>query len=154
MYYRRQGGRGFHGAFTLVELMVVVLIIGLLAGLVGRQVVVRIEQAKVTKAKADIKEFEQAILDYKLDTGQYPDNQMGLQALVEQPPGVKGWNKDGYLMNRSSIPLDPWGNEYLYQYPGEYAKFDIWSYGPDGEDGTDDDIYNSDVERVSHEAEP
>lgn len=138
--------------FTLVEIMVVIVILGLLAGLVANNVIGHLAKARITRAKADIQTLEQAILHYKMDTGQYPDNQAGLLALVEQPPGdIKGWNKDGYLQTKE-VPQDPWNNDYNYQIPGEYAKFDIWSWGADGQEGGEDedaDIYNSTIERVS-----
>lgn len=136
-----------HG-FTLVELMVVIVIIGLLASVVGVNVIGYIAKAKRKTAQVQIKIFHNAVKLYKLDTGQYPENSMGLEALVEQPPGVIGWNTDGYLDGASQIPLDPWRYPYEYQYPGEYSTYDIFSLGADGNDGGDDedaDIYNSDV---------
>ncbi|MBN2210322.1 MAG: type II secretion system major pseudopilin GspG [Sedimentisphaerales bacterium] len=136
--------------FTLLELMVVILIIGLLATVVTTEVVSKIEKARVVRAKADIKQFEDAILQYKIDTGHYPES---LYDLIEQPADEPRWNPEGYL-NVNNIPADPWGGEYIYVYPGEYSKFDIISYGPDEQEGGDDDIYNSDVEAVSNEGEP
>lgn len=136
------------GGFTLVELMVVIVIIGLLASVVGVNVIGYIAKAKVNTARAQIKIFHNAVKLHKLDTGQYPDNAMGLEGLVEPPPGVIGWNKDGYLDGASQIPLDPWNNSYEYQYPGEYGVYDIFSLGADGKDGGEDedaDLYNSDV---------
>ena len=136
------------GGFTLVELMVVIVIIGLLASIVGVNVIGYISKAKRSAAQAQIKIFDDAVDLYKIDTGQYPDNTMGLQALVEQPPGVIGWNQDGYMKGKTEIPLDPWKNPYEYQYPGEFSKYDIFSLGADGVDGGEDedaDIYNSDV---------
>ncbi|MBN1435762.1 MAG: type II secretion system major pseudopilin GspG [Sedimentisphaerales bacterium] len=136
--------------FTLVELMVVVLIIGLLAGIVGTNVVGFIARGRRTAAAAQIKIFQDAIQAYRMDTSQYPDNSMGLDALIDPPAGVNGWNPDGYLDNTTSIPKDPWGNDYIYQYPGERNErsFDIISYGADGREGgegNDADIYNSDT---------
>jgi len=143
--------------FTLVELMVVIVILGLLAGLVAVNVVGRITQAKINTARAQIKTFEDAVLQYKMDTGQYPPNDYGLLALIEPPPGVTGWNKDGYL-HTTEIPTDPWGNAYNYWYPSEWPgmKFDIWSWGADGQEGGEDenaDIYNGEVERVGEYGE-
>lgn len=136
--------------FTLVELMVVVLIIGLLAGIVGTNVISFIAKGKRTAAAAQIRVFHNAIQKYYLDTNQYPDNSMGLLALVEQPPGVNNWDPEGYLDGVNNIPKDPWGYDYIYQSPGEVnvRGFDIISYGADGREGgegNDADIYNSDT---------
>lgn len=136
------------GGFTLVELMVVIVIIGLLASIVGVNVIGYIAKAKVSAAKAQISIFEEAVSLYKIDTGEYPDNAMGLDALVEQPPGAIGWNRDGYMKGKTQIPLDPWNNPYEYQFPGDFSVYDIFSLGADGNDGgeeEDADIYNSDV---------
>ena len=141
-------------AFTLLELMVVVVIIGLLAALVTTNVIDRVGKAKVVTTKAQIRTLHQAVLNYKLDTGQYPDSSVGLEALVSQPPDVTGWNEDGYLEGVLAVPLDNWGSEFVYQYPGEFSRFDIFSYGADGEEGgegEDADLYNSDVEGVTTE---
>lgn len=141
-------------AFTLLELMVVLVILGLLAALVTTNVIDRIGKAKIVTTKAQTKTLHQAVLNYKLDTGQYPDSSVGLEALVTQPPDVANWSEDGYLEGVLAVPLDAWGNEYLYQYPGEFSRFDIFSYGADGEEGgegEDADIYNSDVQGVTTE---
>lgn len=132
-------------AFTLVELMVVIVIIGLLASIVAVNVVPFITKAKVKAAQTQIKTLHKAVKFYKIDTGQYPDS---LEDLVEQPPGVTGWNKDGYLDGVADIPLDPWNYPYEYDYPGEYGVYDIFSLGADGKEGGEDeeaDLYNSDV---------
>jgi len=134
--------------FTLLEMMVVVLIIGLLAGFVGVNVLKNVDKAKRVAAAQQIKAFTEAVKTYRMDTSQYPDTSMGLLALIEQPAGVEGWDPEGYLDKMTEIPLDPWGHEYQYVYPGNYADFDIYSYGADGKDGGDGkdaDIYNSDV---------
>lgn len=137
-----------HKAFTLVELMVVIVIIAILASYVGINVIGHIAKAKVTNARAQIKTFHSAVIFYYIDTGKYPDTAMGLDALVQQPPDSIGWKKGGYLEGVTQLPVDPWGNEYLYQNPGDRSKFDIYSLGADGQEGGDDsdaDIYNSDV---------
>jgi len=137
-----------HQAFTLVELMVVIVIIAILAGYVGVSVVGHIAKAKVTTAKAQIKTLHSAVIFYNIDTGDYPETAMGLDALVQQPPDSTGWKKGGYLDGVTQLPVDPWGNEYLYQNPGDRSNFDIYSLGKDGQEGgegTDADIYNSDV---------
>ena len=140
MHRNKQWTKSRTGGFTLVELMVVIVIIGLLAGIVGVNVIGYIAKAKIKTAQAQIKTFHNAVKLYKLDTGQYPDNAMGLEALVEQPPGAIGWNTDGYLDGVSLIPLDPWHNSYEYQYPGEYGVYDIFSLGADGkDDGEEED---------------
>ena len=133
--------------FTLVELMVVILIIGLLAGIVGRQVIKNIAKAKITTTRAQIAILKGAVKDYYLDTGEYPDEATGLESLVIEPPGVTGWDPTGYL-DPPTLPGDPWGYEYNYNYPGEYGVFDIYSYGADGKEGGEGeeaDIYDSDV---------
>lgn len=130
--------------FTLIELMVVVLIIGLLAGLVGVRVIDKLEQAKVAKARAQITEFHEAVKHYRLDTGQYPDPSIGLDALVQEPADVTGWH--GPYIESYEIPLDPWDNYYMYDYPGDRYDYDIYSYGADGQEGGEDenaDIYNT-----------
>ena len=131
--------------FSIIELMIVIVIIGLMAGIVGVRVMDRLDQAKVTRAKADIESFRAALKLYRLDNGTYPSNEQGLQALVTKPETgtlPRKWREGGYLeINR--IPKDPWGNEYYYQYPGLNGEFDIISYGNDREPGgeeTDADV--------------
>ncbi|MCQ4279387.1 MULTISPECIES: type II secretion system major pseudopilin GspG [Stutzerimonas] len=126
---RKQGG------FTLIEIMVVVVILGILAALVVPQVMNRPDQAKVTVAKGDIKAIGAALDMYKLDNYAYPSTQQGLDALVEKPggnPQPKNWNRDGYLKR---VPKDPWGNEYQYLSPGTQGQYDLYSYGADGKQG-------------------
>ena len=126
--------------FTLIELMVVIVILGILAGLIVPRIMGRPEEAKQLKAKMQIESLETALKLYKLDNGMYPDTEQGLQALVEQPEtGVvpKNWRQQGYL-EKGRIPKDPWGNEFVYLSPGVHGDYDIISYGadgvPDGED--------------------
>jgi general secretion pathway protein G len=126
---RKQGG------FTLIEIMVVVVILGILAALVVPQVMNRPDQAKVTVAKGDIKAIGAALDMYKLDNYSYPSTQQGLDALVEKPggnPQPKNWNRDGYLKR---VPKDPWGNEYQYLSPGTEGAYDLYSYGAEGKQG-------------------
>ncbi len=121
--------------FTLIEIMVVVVILGILAALVVPQVMNRPDQAKVTVAKGDIKAIGAALDMYKLDNYSYPSTQQGLDALVEKPSGnpqAKNWNRDGYLKR---VPKDPWGNEYQYLSPGTEGPYDLYSYGADGKQG-------------------
>lgn len=121
--------------FTLIEIMVVVVILGILAALVVPQVMNRPDQAKVTVAKGDIKAIGAALDMYKLDNYSYPSTQQGLEALVKKPggnPQPKNWNRDGYLKR---VPKDPWGNEYQYLSPGTQGPYDLYSYGADGKQG-------------------
>jgi len=128
---RRQEG------FTLIELMIVVVILGLLATIVMPKMLSRPDQARRVKAKADIRSIQSALALFKTDTGRFPTTSEGLEALVNNP-GVKGYNADGYL---ESMPVDPWGNRYVYMSPGVHSKdYDLKSYGKDGENGgTGDD---------------
>lgn len=124
--------------FTLIEIMVVVVILGILAALVVPQVMNRPDQAKVTVAKGDIKAIAAALDMYKLDNFSYPSTQQGLEALVERPSGnpqPKNWNRDGYLKR---LPQDPWGNDYQYLAPGQHGAFDLYSLGADGKQGGGD----------------
>ena len=140
--------RRAQGGFTLIEIMVVVVILGILAALVVPQVMSRPEQAKVTVAKGDIKAIAAALDMYKLDNFAYPSTQQGLDALVKRPTGnpqPKNWNRDGYLKR---LPKDPWGNDYQYLSPGTQGQFDLYSFGADGKPGGSDlnaDIGNWDL---------
>lgn len=120
--------------FTLIEIMVVIVILGILAGLLVPRIIGRPEEAKQLKAKIQIEGLETALRLYKLDTGSYPDTEQGLQALVEKPETGKTagkWRKGGYL-EKSKVPLDPWGNEFVYLSPGMHGDYDIISYAADG----------------------
>ena len=130
--------------FTLVELLVVIVILGILAGLVLPKFTGRTEQARVTAAQTQIATFGTALDAYEVDTGSYPRGQGGLAGLVVQPSDVVGW-RGPYL--KSDIPLDPWGHPYLYEYPGKMnaSGYDIRSAGPDGQAGTGDDIVNATI---------
>lgn len=137
--------------FTLIELMVVIVILGILAAIIAPRIVGRTDEAKVTEVKVQIKNLETALKMYKLDNGQYPGTEQGLQALVEKPTiGVipKNWREGGYLEKRK-VPQDPWGNAYIYVSPGLHGDYDILSYGADGIRGGekfDADIGNWDTE--------
>ena len=126
--------------FTLIELMVVIVILGILAGLIIPRIMGRPEEAKQLKAKMQIESLETALKLYKLDNGMYPDTEQGLQALIEQPETgalPKNWRKGGYL-EKGRVPKDPWENDFVYLSPGAHGDYDIISYGadgvPDGED--------------------
>jgi general secretion pathway protein G len=119
--------------FTLLELLVVLGIIAMLAGLVGPQVMKHMGEAKVKAAKVQIEDLSQTMDMYKLDVGSYPTSEQGLNALVENPGDVQRWN--GPYLKKAKIPVDPWNNEYRYISPGEHGKFDIVSLGADGKEG-------------------
>jgi general secretion pathway protein G len=118
--------------FTLLELLVVVVIIGLLAGFVAPRYFGQVGKSEVNIAKAQLDALEKALDQYRLDTGRYPGAELGLKALVERPASEPKWNGP-YL--RKAIPLDPWGKPYLYRIPGEKAEFDLLSFGKDGQPG-------------------
>jgi general secretion pathway protein G len=120
--------------FTLVELIVVVIIIGLLAGLVVPQFIKQEEKATAKAAKAQIELFGTALDTFRLDVGRYPTTQEGLQALTQKPGGVERW--DGPYLKKE-VPPDPWNKPYLYKSPGEHGPYDIISYGADGVPGGD-----------------
>jgi general secretion pathway protein G len=127
--------------FTLIELMIVIVILGLLATIVMPRILNRPEQARRMKAKIDIRNIESALALFKTDTGRFPATSEGLEALISDLD-IKGYNSDGYL---DKVPLDPWGNKYIYISPGVHRKdYDLESYGRDGENGGTGD--NADIE--------
>lgn len=120
--------------FTLVELLVVLAILGMLAALVGPQVLNQLGGAKSKSAQIQIRDLEQALEMYKLDVGKFPNSGEGLEALVRSPGNARGWN--GPYLRKDEIPLDPWGNEYQYQFPADTAAgYELISYGSDGRAG-------------------
>lgn len=129
-----KAGRRVSG-FTLVELLVVLAILGMLAALVGPQVLNQLGGAKSKSATIQIRDFEQALELYKLDVGRFPRSGEGLEALVRQPSGAKGWN--GPYLKKDELPMDPWGNPYEYRVSG--SKVEIISYGADGRAGGSDE---------------
>lgn len=120
--------------FTLIELIVVVMIIGLLAGLVAPQFMKQSERAEAKTAKAQIELFGTALDTFRLDVGRYPTSQEGLAALMQKPGGADRW--DGPYL-RKDLPPDPWGKPYIYKSPGDHGAYDIISYGADGVAGGD-----------------
>ena len=137
--------------FTLIELMVVIIILGILAMWVAPKIMSRPGEARQVKARLDIQNLENALKLYKLDNGVYPSTEQGLQALVEQPETgtvPKKWKQGGYL-EKGRVPKDPWGNEFVYLSPGLKGDFDIISYGLDGApggEGENKDINNWEIE--------
>ena len=134
-----RGGRLQRG-FTLVEIMVVVVIIGILGALVVPKLMGRTGESRITAAKVDIATMMQALKLYKLDNQRYPTTEQGLQALIEKPsagPTANGWKNGGYV---EKLPKDPWGNPYQFLSPGVKGEVDLFSYGADGlPGGTGDD---------------
>ena len=122
--------------FTLIELLIVMIILGILAALVGPRMFGKVGKSKQKGAKMQISLFETALDTYRLDMGSYPDTDQGLPALREEPAGGKNW--DGPYLPKE-IPLDPWGNPYIYICPGEHGDYDIISHGLDGNPGGDDE---------------
>ncbi|MCL6407492.1 type II secretion system major pseudopilin GspG [Dickeya dadantii] len=141
---RRQRG------FTLLEIMVVIVILGVLASLVVPNLMGNKEKADRQKAISDIVALESALDMYKLDNSRYPTTEQGLGALVKKPttpPEPRSYPQDGYIRR---LPQDPWGAEYQLVSPGRHGKVDVFSYGPDGMPDTDDDIGNWNVGTSAH----
>jgi general secretion pathway protein G len=123
--------------FSLIELMVVIVILGILAGMVMPKFMGRTDDAKIIKAQVDIAALTTALKLYKLDNGDYPTTEQGLKALIEPPDkegGSGNWKKGGYLDKRT-VPKDPWNNDFIYLSPGTHDDFEIISYGADGVPG-------------------
>lgn len=130
------------GGFTLLELLVVMVIIGLLAGYVAPKYMAQVGKSEIKAAKAQIDSLEKSLDQYRLDTGHYPSQQQGLAALVSRPTDEPKW--DGPYL-RKDVPLDPWGNPYMFKIPGDHGEFDLSSLGKDGRpggSGEDADIGN------------
>ncbi|MFC1884869.1 type II secretion system major pseudopilin GspG [Thermodesulfobacteriota bacterium] len=132
--------------FTLLEILIVVAILGILAGFVAVRVMDRPGEARTTKAMVEIETLEKALKLYKMDNGFYPSTDQGLSALISKPTTGRmpvKWREGGYL-EKGMLPKDPWGREYLYMSPGVHLPdFDLWSYGLDGEEGGEKE--NADV---------
>jgi general secretion pathway protein G len=126
---REVGRRHDQRGFTLIELLVVLVILGLLAALAGPRVLGYLSGARSDAARLQLQSLEQALDLYRLDTGSYPTTQQGLQALIRDPGGVRGWR--GPYLDAASVPLDPWGNPYVYKSPGERGAYDLLSLGAD-----------------------
>jgi len=139
--------------FTLIEILVVIVIMGLLATLLVPKIIGRVDEARITKAQSDIKAIESALKMFKMDNGFYPTTEQGLLTLIEKPeidPIPRNWKRGGYI-DREEEPLDPWGNRYLYRSPGDQIDdigddvraYEIISLGADGEEGGKD--FNADI---------
>jgi len=120
---------------TLIEILVVLVLIGVVLGIVGGNFIGKGEKAKADAAKIEISQIAQTLDLYKLEIGRYPTTQEGLQALISAPAGVTNWN--GPYWKRSTVPKDPWGNEYKYVSPSQSAPYEIVSLGADGKEGGD-----------------
>jgi len=135
--------------FTLIEIMVVVVILSILAAIVVPRIMDRPDEARIVKAKQDIRAMEAALNLYRLDNYNYPSTEQGLEALISQPttpPEPPNWKEGGYV---DRMPRDPWGNDYQYLSPGENGAFDLYSLGADGQlggEGTAEDIANWDLQ--------
>jgi general secretion pathway protein G len=133
--------------FSLIEIMVVLIIIGVITAGVGARFLGKADQARVDQAKVDFSTIEKALKLYRLDNYRYPTNEQGLEALIEKPtvdPLPRQWQDGGYL---DSLPVDPWGNPYVYISPGEQGDYDLYSLGADGQSGGeefDKDLYSRD----------
>ena len=140
---RRPVSRSIAGirGMTLIEILVVLTLIGIVMGIVGGNYLGQGEKAKQKAAKIEIEQIGQTLDLFKLEVGRYPTTQEGLQALITAPTGVTNWN--GPYWKKSTLPKDPWANEYKYASPGQHGAYDVWSYGADGKEGgegTDKDI--------------
>jgi general secretion pathway protein G len=129
--HRTVSGKSEAG-FTLLELLVVMVIIGLLAGYVGPRYFAQIGKSEIKTTRAQIDAFEKALDQYRLDTGHYPTSEQGLGALMASPSGEAKWGGP-YL--KKAVPMDPWGKPYVYRRPGQKGEFDLLSYGKDGQPG-------------------
>jgi general secretion pathway protein G len=126
---KRSTARGM----TLIEILVVLVLIGIVLGIVGGNFIGKGEKAKADAAKIEIGQIGQTLDLYKLEIGRYPTTQEGMQALISAPPGATNWN--GPYWKKSSVPKDPWGNEYKYVSPAQSAPYEIISLGADGKEG-------------------
>jgi len=150
-YYQKHPGVSNSNGFSFIELMVVVVILGILTTYIAPRFMGRADDAKFVKAKVDIAAMETSLKLYKLDNGNYPTTDQGLLALIEKPstePVPLNWKDKGYL-EKSWVPKDPWGREYLYLSPGVHDEYDIISYGADaspGGEGKNRDINSWELE--------
>jgi general secretion pathway protein G len=127
--------------FSLIELIVVLVILGLLAGVVGPRVYDKLKGGKQQIAKIQIKEFEGSLQLFSFDIGRFPTTSEGLESLVRNPGNLEAWK--GPYLNKQEVPKDPWGKSYAYRSPGQHGDYDLFSYGPDGVEGGDGE--NADI---------
>ncbi|MCF7954866.1 MAG: type II secretion system major pseudopilin GspG [Phycisphaerae bacterium] len=136
-------------AFTMIEIIAVLVIVGLLATVATTTFMGKIEKAKVDTTKANLKQLSSAVMSFKMSTGRYPEEEEGLDVLVNEPTDAEGWDPEGYLMT-DDVPKDGWNNEFYFQRYTESGKpFVIISYGADGEEGGegyDADLYSTDAD--------
>jgi general secretion pathway protein G len=130
--------RKTHSGFTLIELLLVMVILVVLASIVVPKFTGRSEQARQTAARTDITTIDASLDAFEVDNGRYPSNEEGLAALITAPNGLQNWH--GPYLKKTSVPVDPWGNAYVYRYPGTHNTngADLSSMGPDGREGNDD----------------
>jgi general secretion pathway protein G len=140
MRFHGRSARAHAAAFTLIELLVVIIILAILAAVVIPRVIGRTDDAKIAAAKSNVSTFDGELEKYKLDTGSYPSTDQGLNALMTDMIQNGKWNGP-YI--KGSLPMDPWGHQYMYKSPGDNSPdYDVFSAGPDGQPGTADDIGN------------
>ena len=141
----RRAAGGAHRAFTLIELLLVLVILAVLAAVVVPKFTGRSEQARKAAATTDIKMLETALENFEVDNGRYPTTDEGLGALITPPAQVRAWGGP-YL--KKGMPVDPWGRPYGYRFPGQInpGSPDVFSYGPDGNEGGNDDVYSAAVQ--------
>lgn len=125
--------RSSERGFSLIELIVVLVILGLLAAVVAPRVYDKLARGKEQIAKIQINELEGALQLFSFDNGRYPNTSEGLEALIQNPGNLESWN--GPYLEKSTLPMDPWGRMYIYRSPGDFGDFDLFSYGPDGVEG-------------------
>ncbi len=143
---RKERKKRVRYGFTMIELMAMLIIIGLLATLVVTKVASKIDQARITTTKANLKALHSAVTQFKMDTNRFPSEDKGLLDLIEQPSDVDiTWEPGGYLES-TNLPLDGWNHDFIYElYPESGKQFAIRSMGPDGEEGTEDDLLSTDA---------
>jgi general secretion pathway protein G len=137
----RQRAESAQRWFSLIELIVVLVILGLLATVVGPRVMNRLAQGKTEIAKLQIDQLDGALGLFRFDVGRYPTTAEGLQALIDNPSGIQNWS--GPYLDKRSLPKDPWSREYQYRSPGQNGDYDLWSSGADGVEGGEEE--NADV---------
>jgi general secretion pathway protein G len=145
-------GSAYMRGFTLIEIMVVVVIIGLLAAIIVPQVIDRVDEARVAKAKQDIQGLETALTMFRLDNSKYPSTDQGLKALSQQPtdPSIHHWRPGGYIQR---VSKDPWGADYQYVYPGTHGRdYDLFSLGADSQPGGEG--INADIGNWNDDQQP